>query len=86
MENNNNLPSTINGDGRKFISLLKGYLNDIKIELENQINEATKVWNGIADNPDTIPEQVRNITIDELKLCSIKFTKLKVSLNNQERH
>ena len=65
MENNNNLPSTINGDGRKFISLLKGYLNDIKIELENQINEVTKVWNGIADNPDTIPEQVRNITIDE---------------------
>lgn len=65
MDKQNNLPSTINGDGRKFISLLKGYLNDIKASLEDQINEATKIWNGIADNPDTIPEQVRNITIDE---------------------
>ncbi|NCB96698.1 MAG: hypothetical protein EOM35_09725, partial [Negativicutes bacterium] len=65
MADNNNLPSTINGDGRKFISLLKGYLNDIKASLEDQINEATKIWNGIADNPDTISEQVRNITIDE---------------------
>lgn len=65
MNKQNNLPSTINGDGRKFISLLKGYLNDIKASLEDQINEATKIWNGIADNPDTIPEQVRNITIDE---------------------
>lgn len=65
MDKQNNLPSTINGDGRKFISLLKGYLNDIKASLEDQINEATKIWNGIADNPDTISEQVRNITIDE---------------------
>ena len=29
MDNNNNLPSTISGDGRKFISLLKNYLTDI---------------------------------------------------------
>ena len=29
MDNNNNLPSTISGDGRKFISLLKNYLADI---------------------------------------------------------
>lgn len=65
MDKQNNLPSTINGDGRKFISLLKGYLNDIKVALEDQINEVTKVWNGLADNPDTISEQVRNITIDE---------------------
>ena len=27
---NNNLPSSIQGDGRKFISLLKNYLGDIK--------------------------------------------------------
>ena len=65
MDKQNNLPSTINGDGRKFISLLKGYLNDIKASLEDQINEVTKIWNGIADNPDTISEQVRNITINE---------------------
>jgi hypothetical protein len=65
MDKQNNLPSTINGDGRKFISLLKGYLNDIKVALEDQINEVTKVWNGIADNPDTITEQIQNITIDE---------------------
>lgn len=65
MDKQNNLPSTINGDGRKFISLLKGYLNDIKVALEDQINEVTKVWNGLADNPDTISEQIRNITIDE---------------------
>ena len=61
MDNNNNLPSTISGDGRKFISLLKGYLNGIKSSLEEQINEVTKVWNSIADNPDTISEQVRSI-------------------------
>lgn len=65
MDKQNNLPSTINGDGRKFISLLKGYLNDIKVALEDQISEVTKVWNGIADNPDTITEQIQNITIDE---------------------
>lgn len=65
MDNQNNLPSTINGDGRKFISLLKGYLNDIKSSLEDQINEVTKIWNGVADNPDTISEQIRRVTVEE---------------------
>ena len=65
MDNQNNLPSTINGDGRKFISLLKNYLAELKEALDKQVQEVNKYFNSSADNPDTFDEQVSNITIEE---------------------
>lgn len=61
----NNLPSTIQGDGSKFISLLKKYLKDIASELNEQIQKVERIFNATADNPDTFPEQVYGITIEE---------------------
>ena len=61
----NNLPSTIQGDGSKFISLLKKYLKDIASELDTQIKKVERIFNATADNPDTFPEQVYGITIEE---------------------
>ena len=65
MDNQNNLPSTINGDGRKFISLLKNYLAELKDALDKQVQEVNKYFNSSADNPDTFDEQVSGITIEE---------------------
>lgn len=65
MDNQNNLPSTINGDGRKFISLLKKYLAELKDALDKQIKEVNKYFNSSADNPDTFAEQVSGITVEE---------------------
>lgn len=65
MDNQNNLPSTINGDGRKFISLLKKYLSELKAELDKQVQNVNKYFNSSADNPDTFAEQVSGITIEE---------------------
>ena len=65
MVNQNNLPSTINGDGRKFISLLKNYLAELKEALDKQVQEVNKYFNSSADNPDTFDEQVSGITIEE---------------------
>ena len=65
MDNQNNLPSTINGDGRKFISLLKNYLAELKEALDKQVQEVNKYFNSSADNPDTFDEQVSGITIEE---------------------
>lgn len=65
MDNQNNLPSTINGDGRKFISLLKKYLAELKEALDKQVQEVNKYFNSSADNPDTFDEQVSGITIEE---------------------
>lgn len=65
MDNQNNLPSTINGDGRKFISLLKKYLSELKTALDKQVQEVNKYFNASADNPDTFAEQVSGITIEE---------------------
>ena len=61
----NNLPSTIQGDGSKFISLLKKYLKDIASELNEQIQKVERIFNATADNPDTFPEQVYGVTIEE---------------------
>lgn len=65
MDNQNNLPSTINGDGRKFISLLKKYLAELKDALDKQVKEVNKYFNSSADNPDTFAEQVSGITVEE---------------------
>ena len=65
MNNQNNLPSTINGDGRKFISLLKKYLAELKDALDKQVKEVNKYFNSSADNPDTFAEQVSGITVEE---------------------
>ena len=47
----NQLPPSIQGDGRKFISLLKSYLKNIAGELDNQIKKVESYFNVIADNP-----------------------------------
>lgn len=61
----NQLPASIQGDGRKFISLLKNYLKDIANELNEQVQKVESYFNVLVDNPDTIDEQVRSITVDE---------------------
>lgn len=61
----NQLPPSIQGDGRKFISLLKSYLKNIAGELDDQIKKVESYFNVIADNPDTFDEQISNITVEE---------------------
>lgn len=65
MDNQNNLPSTIQGDGRKFISLLKAQLKEVQKQIADAIDEVSSVYNTLADNPDTIDEQVHSITVKE---------------------
>lgn len=65
MDNQNNLPSTIQGDGRKFISLLKTQLKEVQKQISDAIDEVSSVYNTLADNPDTIDEQVHSITVKE---------------------
>lgn len=61
----NQLPPSIQGDGRKFISLLKSYLKDIASELDAQVKKVESIFNVLADNPDTIPEQIKSVTVEE---------------------
>ena len=74
-DENNNLPSSIQGDGRKFISLLKNYLGDIKDTIDEQYKYITGIFNANVDNPDTIAEQVHSLSIDEKRVSgSISLT------------
>lgn len=61
----NNLPSSILGDGRKFVSLLKNYLKGLQDDITEKLGEVTKVYNTVADTPETIDEQVHSITVEE---------------------
>lgn len=61
----NQLPPSIQGDGRKFISLLKNYLKAIADGVNDELAKVQKIFNTLADNPDTIKEQIKSITIDE---------------------
>lgn len=61
----NNLPSSILGDGRKFVSLLKNYLKGLQDDINEKLGEVTKIYNSVADTPDTIDEQVHSITVEE---------------------
>lgn len=60
-----NLPASIQGDGRKFISLLKNYLKDVKDQIQEQYEYVSSMFNATADNPDIISEQVHSITVEE---------------------
>lgn len=61
----NQLPPSIQGDGRKFISLLKNYLKEIASELNDQVKKVEGYFNVLADNPDTIDEQIQSVTVEE---------------------
>ena len=61
----NQLPPSIQGDGRKFISLLKNYLKEIADGVNDELAKVQKIFNTLADNPDTIKEQVKSITVEE---------------------
>ena len=61
----NNLPSSILGDGRKFVSLLKNYLKGLQDDITEKLGEVTKIYNTVADTPETIDEQVHSITAEE---------------------
>lgn len=58
---NTNLPAAIQGDGRKFISLLKSYLGDIK----DTINVFTAYFNSTGENVGTTDNQVKRLSIKE---------------------
>ncbi len=64
MENNNNLPSTISGDGRKFISLLKNYLTDIS----DVVNDIYTVLGIDESTVLDIDEYIKNVKITEKKV------------------
>lgn len=61
----NQLPPSIQGDGRKFISLLKNYLKEIADGVNGELAKVQKIFNTLADNPDTIKEQIKSITAEE---------------------
>lgn len=61
----NQLPPSIQGDGRKFISLLKNYLKEIADGVNGELAKVQKIFNTLADNPDTIKEQIKSITVEE---------------------
>lgn len=61
----NQLPPSIQGDGRKFISLLKNYLKEIADGVNNELAKVQKIFNTLADNPDTIKEQIKSVTVEE---------------------
>lgn len=61
----NQLPPSIQGDGRKFISLLKNYLKEIADGVNDELAKVQKIFNTLADNPDTIKEQIKSITVEE---------------------
>lgn len=64
MADNNNLPSTINGDGRKFISLLKNYLADIS----DVVNDIYTVLGTDESTVLEIEEYIKNINVVEKKV------------------
>lgn len=64
MADNNNLPSTINGDGRKFISLLKNYLADIS----DVVNDIYTVLGTDESTVLDIDEYIKNVKITEKKV------------------
>jgi hypothetical protein len=64
MDNNNNLPSTISGDGRKFISLLKNYLTDIS----DVVNDIYTVLGIDESTVLDIDEYIKNVKITEKKV------------------
>ena len=64
MADNNNLPSTINGDGRKFISLLKNYLADIS----DVVNDIYTVLGTDESTVIEIEEYIKNVIITEKKV------------------
>lgn len=61
----NQLPPSIQGDGRKFISLLKNYLKEISDGINDELSKVQKIFNTLADNPDTIQEQIKSVTVEE---------------------
>nr|DAP50667.1 MAG TPA: minor structural protein [Caudoviricetes sp.] len=61
----NQLPPSIQGDGRKFISLLKNYLKEISDGINDELSKVQKIFNTLADNPDTIKEQIKSVTVEE---------------------
>lgn len=61
----NQLPPSIQGDGRKFISLLKNYLKEIADGVNGELAKVQKIFNTLADNPDTIKEQIKSVTVEE---------------------
>lgn len=61
----NQLPPSIQGDGRKFISLLKNYLKEISDEVNAGLAKFENIYNTLADNPDTIKEQIKSVTVEE---------------------
>lgn len=61
----NQLPPSIQGDGRKFISLLKNYLKEIADGVNDELAKVQKIFNTLADNPDTIKEQIKSVTVEE---------------------
>ena len=68
MENNNNLPSTISGDGRKFISLLKNYLTDIS----DVVNDIYTVLGIDESTVLDIDEYIKNVKITEKKVFRVQ--------------
>ena len=64
MDNNNNLPPTISGDGRKFISLLKNYLADIS----DVVNDIYTVLGTDASTVLEIDEYIKNVNVTEKKV------------------
>ena len=61
----NKLPPSILGDGRKFVSLLKNYLKGLQDDITDKLGEVTRIYNTVADTPETIDEQVHSITVEE---------------------
>lgn len=58
---NTNLPAVIQGNGQKFISLLKAYLGDIKYT----INVFTAYFNSTGENVGTTDSQVKRLSVKE---------------------
>ena len=78
MADNNNLPSTINGDGRKFISLLKNYLTDIS----DVVNDIYTVLGTDESTVLEIEEYIKNINVVEKKV--VGNVTLEVSWNKDD--
>ena len=78
MADNNNLPSTINGDGRKFISLLKNYLADIS----DVVNDIYTVLGIDETTVLEIQEYIKNINVVEKKV--VGNVTLEVSWNKDD--
>ncbi|KGF47536.1 hypothetical protein HMPREF0872_03800 [Veillonella montpellierensis DNF00314] len=60
-DNPNNLPSTIQGDGRKFISLLKNYLKDVT----TVVDDIYTILGKEDGSPTEIDGQIKNVRVTE---------------------